>query len=89
VEKQTVSTISDSETVALAQLSPIGHDCAFVDSQDLFLWLNGKKVTVTTTARDSNKKYFNGIGDWVYQEEVFGDQQAMWYVFIFFNSFFC
>ncbi|KAI8919633.1 dipeptidyl peptidase IV N-terminal region-domain-containing protein [Entophlyctis helioformis] len=66
-----------SGKVALAVWSPGGHDVAWVRDNDLYVTIGGQtEVRITT---DGSKSVVNGIADWVYEEEVLGNNRALWF----------
>ncbi|KAG8908597.1 hypothetical protein FRB99_004885 [Tulasnella sp. 403] len=67
-------------TVAYATWSPTGQAIAFVSLNDLYILpspsLDVKPIRVTN---NGNSSLFNGVPDWVYEEEVFEDEFALWW----------
>ncbi|KAH8154005.1 uncharacterized protein LAJ45_01772 [Morchella importuna] len=53
-----------------------GDSIAYVRGNNLFMWVNG---TVTQITDDGGVDVFNGVPDWVYEEEVYGDTKAHWF----------
>lgn len=49
---------------------------AFVQGNNLFLWDNGTISQITT---NGGPDLFNAVPDWVYEEEIFGTDHALWY----------
>lgn len=49
---------------------------AFVRGNNIHLSQNG---TVTQITHDGGPDMFHGVPDWVYEEEVFGDTNTMWF----------
>ena len=49
---------------------------AFVRGNDLYIWDSGKVSRVT---ENGGPDRFNGVPDWVYEEEIFGDRFALWW----------
>lgn len=49
---------------------------AFVRGNNIYLSQNG---TVTQITHDGGPDMFHGVPDWVYEEEVFGDTNTMWF----------
>ncbi|KAJ3038694.1 hypothetical protein HK097_003092 [Rhizophlyctis rosea] len=63
--------------VALAVWSPKSHHVAWVRENDLFVKVNAElEVRITN---DGSKDVINGITDWVYEEEVYGAHEALWF----------
>ena len=68
-------------STAYATWSPTGESIAFVTNNDLYI-LPGPyepsthPIRVTTSG---NASLFHGVPDWVYEEEVFGSDYALWW----------
>ncbi|KAI1338603.1 dipeptidyl peptidase IV N-terminal region-domain-containing protein [Xylariaceae sp. FL0016] len=81
VETQTAEPLDPSNPtlkVQLAQWSPKSNAISFTSANNLFVRrLESDKVIQITT--DGGPEYFYGIPDWVYEEEVFGDNSATWW----------
>lgn len=58
----------------------MGHSLAFVEGNNLFVLpgdnLHGRPIQVT---QDGSEVVFNGVPDWVYEEEVFETDSTMWW----------
>ncbi|EGX88244.1 extracellular dipeptidyl-peptidase Dpp4 [Cordyceps militaris CM01] len=63
--------------IQFAQFSPTGDSIAFIRGNDLYLRDGNGTVHRITT--DGGPDQFNGVPDWVYQEEVLGAASAFWY----------
>ncbi|KAI1078237.1 dipeptidyl peptidase IV N-terminal region-domain-containing protein [Whalleya microplaca] len=64
--------------VQLAQWSPKSDAVVYTSANNLYVRrLDGKNVVQIT--KDGGPEYFYGIPDWVYEEEVFGDNSATWW----------
>ncbi|KAK4049074.1 Dipeptidyl peptidase 4 [Microbotryomycetes sp. JL201] len=69
---------------AIATFSPTNHHIAFVHANDLYVFeeppsarsRGSKAIRITV---DGNPTTFNGVPDWVYEEEVFSADSAMWW----------
>jgi dipeptidyl aminopeptidase len=65
--------------VFLAIWAPTSDAVAFVvDNNVEIRQLSDDKATIKVTT-DGSKDLFNGIPDWVYEEEVFADNKALWW----------
>lgn len=62
--------------IQYAEWSPTGDSIAFVRGNNLFTWSEG---TVTTITEDGGPDLFNGVPDWIYEEEILGDRFALWF----------
>ncbi|KAI9694686.1 MAG: hypothetical protein M1822_000302 [Bathelium mastoideum] len=66
------------EAIQLASWSPTSNAVVFTRGNNLFLRkLDEKKVMQVT--RDGGTELFNGVPDWVYEEEVFTGNKATWW----------
>ncbi|KZT07170.1 dipeptidyl aminopeptidase [Laetiporus sulphureus 93-53] len=65
---------------AYASWSPTGQSIAYVVNNDLYMVtspsVSAASIRVTTTG---NASMFNGVPDWVYEEEVFSSNYAFWW----------
>ncbi|KAF9904887.1 hypothetical protein EC991_002250 [Linnemannia zychae] len=57
--------------------SPVGHTLAYVQDNNLYLY--EELLTRHQITYDGAVTIFNGITDWVYEEEVFGSPSALWW----------
>jgi dipeptidyl aminopeptidase len=78
-----ITTLEYPPRTAFASWSPVGHALAFVHSNDLYVIpesamgdSNPKAVRVTT---DGSETVFNGVPDWVYEEEVYSTDSVLWW----------
>ncbi|KAG9292736.1 hypothetical protein G9A89_008324 [Geosiphon pyriformis] len=63
--------------VAYAEWGPRGHNVAFVKSNDLYISVNLSEERRVTF--DGTPNIFNGIPDWIYEEEVLTGNSALWW----------
>ncbi|KAG1043078.1 hypothetical protein G6F43_011751 [Rhizopus delemar] len=70
------STINTEPKISYAAWSPTGHQIAYVMNNDLYVTdlKNHQQITF-----DGSKTVFNGIPDWVYEEEVLATNFALWW----------
>ncbi|KAF9313541.1 hypothetical protein BG003_005079 [Podila horticola] len=57
--------------------SPVGHSLAYVQDNNVYVYqdlAHRRQITF-----DGAATIFNGITDWVYEEEVFGSPSALWW----------
>ncbi|KAH9997388.1 dipeptidyl peptidase IV N-terminal region-domain-containing protein [Xylariaceae sp. FL0662B] len=59
-----------------AEFAPAGDAIAFVRGNNLYLNKNGSISQIT---EDGSADMFNGVPDWVYEEEIFGARSAIWF----------
>ncbi|CAG8478792.1 4428_t:CDS:10, partial [Acaulospora colombiana] len=63
--------------ISYAKWSPVGHNLAFVKDNDLYI-----SVGLTEERRityDGSTVVFNGVPDWIYEEEVLATNFAFWW----------
>ncbi|KAI1368679.1 dipeptidyl peptidase IV N-terminal region-domain-containing protein [Xylaria arbuscula] len=81
VETQTAEPLDPNDaarSIQLAQWSPKSDVVSFTSSNNLYVrHLDSKNVVQVT--KDGGPEYFYGIPDWVYEEEVFGENGATWW----------
>ncbi|KAH8891845.1 hypothetical protein GQ53DRAFT_823270 [Thozetella sp. PMI_491] len=81
VETQTVQPLIPGEPEArcqLAQWSPTSDLVSFTRDNNLFIRRLDANQAIQVT-KDGGAEVFNGIPDWVYEEEVFGGPSATWW----------
>ncbi|KAF2757516.1 hypothetical protein EJ05DRAFT_476765 [Pseudovirgaria hyperparasitica] len=59
-----------------AEWSPTENQIAFVRGNNIFVWSAGKVSQIT---EDGDADHFNGVPDWVYEEEIFGGRSTLWF----------
>lgn len=62
--------------IQYAEFAPAGDAIAFVRGNNLFLKKNG---TISQITDNGSPDLFNGVPDWVYEEEIFGGRSAIWF----------
>ncbi|KAI8985642.1 dipeptidyl aminopeptidase [Trametes punicea] len=71
---------SNPPTTAYATWSPTGQSIAYVTDNDLYVVPSpsdtASPIRVTTSG---NASLFHGVPDWVYEEEVFSSDYALWW----------
>ncbi|CAO3645247.1 unnamed protein product [Cunninghamella echinulata] len=70
------STIDTEPKISYAVWSPIGHQVAYVMENDLYITDLKKHTRITF---DGSETIFNGIPDWVYEEEVLSQSYSLWW----------
>lgn len=63
--------------IQYATFSPAGDSIAFVRGNNLYLRDGDGSIHQITT--NGGPDVFNGVPDWVYEEEVFGEPSALWF----------
>lgn len=64
---------------AIAKWAPQGHAIAYVMQNDLYIASPDNLTTPIRITQTGNETVFNGITDWVYEEEVFSSDSAVWW----------
>lgn len=64
--------------VTLAIWSPASDAVAYVRGNNVYIRRFPEEIVLTVT-KDGGKDLFYGIPDWVYEEEVFGGNKALWW----------
>ncbi|GMK55819.1 hypothetical protein CspeluHIS016_0208750 [Cutaneotrichosporon spelunceum] len=76
---------STPPALAYAEWSPVSHSIAYVSGNDLYvvpateLDQGERNITAIRVTDDGSKVVFNGVPDWVYEEEVFSTDSALWW----------
>ena len=81
VDTQTAEPLVPGEPGArlqLAEWSPIGDSVSFTRDNNIFLRRIGSNDLKQVT-QDGGPDVFNGVPDWVYEEEVIGGESATWW----------
>ncbi|XP_015264090.1 PREDICTED: dipeptidyl peptidase 4 [Gekko japonicus] len=77
----TSATINDSlpKDIQFISWSPVGHKLAYVLNNDLYVKETPATPSVRITMNGKENTIFNGLADWVYEEEMFGTHAALWW----------
>ncbi|NXA32846.1 DPP4 peptidase, partial [Eudromia elegans] len=59
--------------------SPVGHKLAYVWNNNVYVKASPTAEAVQITTNGEENIIFNGIPDWVYEEEMFGTHSALWW----------
>lgn len=62
-----------------ATWSPEGHSLAYVFSNNIFYRATPESKDIPVSTSGIPGTVFNGISDWVYEEEVLSDTKALWF----------
>lgn len=78
VEQDSLAPLVDDQhgDLQYAAWSPTENAIAYVRGNNLFMWKDGKSTQITD---DGGPNMFNGVPDWVYEEEIFGDRFTLWF----------
>ncbi|RKP14939.1 dipeptidyl peptidase IV N-terminal region-domain-containing protein, partial [Piptocephalis cylindrospora] len=72
-----LSTSGPVNGISYATWSPTGHSILFVRDNDLYVNVNLQEERRVTW--DGSEAIFNGIPDWIYEEEVYEDKFTVWW----------
>lgn len=67
------------DNISLAHWSPNSNDIAYVLDNDVYLYSCKLGKTSKRVTYDGDEQVFNGKPDWVYEEEIFGGDTALWW----------
>ncbi|XP_028049203.2 venom dipeptidyl peptidase 4 isoform X2 [Monomorium pharaonis] len=77
----TFTEIANEAFISVALWSPIGSDLVYVLDNDIYHmnFNRDQNVVRRLTTNGKPKIVYNGIPDWIYEEEVFSSGTAIWY----------
>ncbi|XP_012054228.1 PREDICTED: venom dipeptidyl peptidase 4 [Atta cephalotes] len=81
IQYGTFEEIANETFISLTLWSPIGSHLVYVLDNDIYhmTFNHSRNVVRRLTTNGEANIVFNGIPDWVYEEEVFGTATAMWF----------
>uniref|UniRef100_A0A8V0Z9R2 Fibroblast activation protein alpha n=1 Tax=Gallus gallus TaxID=9031 RepID=A0A8V0Z9R2_CHICK len=59
--------------------SPVGHKLAYVYQNNIYLKQSPREAPIKLTSDGKENEIFNGIPDWVYEEEMLATKYALWW----------
>lgn len=77
LETKEVTNVTEN-FLLLAEWAPIGNALVFVQENNIFYKANVSSDPVQITT-DGRENIYNGVCDWVYEEEVFSTKTALWF----------
>ncbi|CAO3598139.1 unnamed protein product [Absidia cylindrospora] len=78
VPLNTETDVNEKPRISYAVWSKSGHQLAYVMDNDIYI-ANLDKKTHSRVTYDGSATIFNGVPDWVYEEEVFGKEYSLWW----------
>ncbi|GLB41533.1 putative dipeptidyl aminopeptidase [Lyophyllum shimeji] len=81
IEEKTTHPIippTNPSRTAYATWAPTGQSIAYVVDNDLYVLTTPKATPIRVTA-SGNASLFHGVPDWVYEEEIFSNDFALWW----------
>ncbi|XP_036396619.1 dipeptidyl peptidase 4 [Megalops cyprinoides] len=67
------------QTVHYLSWGPTGNKLAFVWNYNVYLKLNATAEAIQVTTNGKENQILNGMPDWVYEEEMFASNEAIWW----------
>ncbi|KAM5152493.1 dipeptidyl peptidase 4 isoform 1-T2 [Mantella aurantiaca] len=59
--------------------SPVGHKLVYVWKNNIYIRNSPEEPSIQITTNGEENKILNGVPDWVYEEEMFGTNYALWW----------
>ncbi|OXB69257.1 hypothetical protein ASZ78_011377, partial [Callipepla squamata] len=59
--------------------SPVGHKLVYVYQNNIYLKQSPREAPIKLTSDGKDNEIFNGIPDWVYEEEMLATKYALWW----------
>lgn len=79
IDGGTATTISNGDEIQVCLWSPTGNSIAFVKNNDVYYINAANGIEKRLTFDGVPGVIYNGVPDWVYEEEVFGTDYALWF----------
>uniref|UniRef100_A0A4W3HM44 Fibroblast activation protein, alpha n=1 Tax=Callorhinchus milii TaxID=7868 RepID=A0A4W3HM44_CALMI len=73
--------VSDAKlphTIQYITWSTVGHKLVYVSNYNIYLKSEPKSAAIQITQNGEKNKIYNGIPDWLYEEEMFSSNSALW-----------
>ncbi|KAM3917278.1 dipeptidyl peptidase 4-like [Leptodactylus fuscus] len=77
--KQYVTAHELPQKIQYITWSPVGHKLVYVWENDVYIRQSPELPSVRITSNGEENKLLNGIPDWVYEEEMFSTNNAIWW----------
>lgn len=78
-ENTTIPLLAKEDMLVIfAELSPSGQRIAYIKENDLYVY-DIPSNEHTRVSHDGAVDFFNGVPDWVYEEEIFQTNSALWW----------
>ncbi|XP_061548430.1 dipeptidyl peptidase 4 [Phycodurus eques] len=74
-----VPNVSFPAEVQYFSWAPVGHKYAYISDYNVFLKADVTAEAVQVTHNGKKNEILNGVPDWVYEEEVFASNGALWW----------
>uniref|UniRef100_A0A1I7VEA1 Dipeptidyl aminopeptidase-like protein 6 n=1 Tax=Loa loa TaxID=7209 RepID=A0A1I7VEA1_LOALO len=83
MQSQTFASVgpqgTGDELLQLFVWNPMSNDFAFVHRNDIYYNEGPDRNYIHRITRDNNTLVYNGIADWIYEEEIFNTNVGMWW----------
>uniref|UniRef100_A0A6Q2YNP4 Uncharacterized protein n=1 Tax=Esox lucius TaxID=8010 RepID=A0A6Q2YNP4_ESOLU len=74
-----INPVNIPQLVQYFSWAPTGNKLAYVWNYNVYLKLNATAEAIQVTHNGKENKVLNGVPDWVYEEEVFSSNEAIWW----------
>ncbi|XP_063789705.1 dipeptidyl peptidase 4-like isoform X2 [Pseudophryne corroboree] len=78
VDNQTLVTVNLPDSIQYITWSPVSHKLVYVWENNIYIKNAPEEESVRITLNGEENKIYNGIPDWVYEEEMFSSNHALW-----------
>lgn len=80
-----IDSVNRGQKLRLFQWNPVGDDFVFVFENNIYYRSKPEDVhtadaiQITSTGTADNDNVINGVADWLYEEEILGEEEALWW----------
>ncbi|XP_014238401.1 venom dipeptidyl peptidase 4 isoform X1 [Trichogramma pretiosum] len=79
LHNKTKKPLANGQLLSTAIWAPVGSSLAYVLKNDIYYQRISKWETRRVTFDGQLQEIYNGVPDWVYEEEVFGSDKTLWF----------
>ncbi|XP_054826584.1 dipeptidyl peptidase 4 [Eublepharis macularius] len=79
LKNSTIVNDSLPKDIQYISWSPVGHKLAYVWNNNIYVKETPAEPSIQITTNGKENTIFNGLADWVYEEEMFGTHAALWW----------
>uniref|UniRef100_A0A8D8VLD5 Venom dipeptidyl peptidase 4 n=1 Tax=Cacopsylla melanoneura TaxID=428564 RepID=A0A8D8VLD5_9HEMI len=79
IESKDVHSLDSGNYLQLVQWFPVGHDLVFIKNNNIYYLNDSFESTDALTTDGVVGVLYNGLADWVYEEEVLSSSRAFWF----------
>ncbi|XP_072435566.1 dipeptidyl peptidase 4 isoform X3 [Chiloscyllium punctatum] len=77
--RQFVANTSLPQQIQYITWAPVGHTLVYVWNYNIYLKTDPTSSPVSITTNGKKNKIYNGIPDWIYEEEMLSSNNALWW----------